>query len=146
MHFYNKIIKTLTICLYLFLLSVMCFSLVGFRDATSEEVKKNGVKCAFKARIIEKVTDPKGEGLVVIKKYDIEKNKANERGQGKKNEESKNNMERMYVLVTDDTELDCDFNELKVDMSVLIEGIRVLKKVDDQEIMVVWAKSIEPVE
>jgi hypothetical protein len=31
-------------------------------------------------------------------------------------------------------------------MSVVIEGIRVLQKVDDQEIIIVWAKSIEPVE
>lgn len=152
MYLYNIIYRTLRICFYCVLSLAVLFSIVGFRDSTSEEIKKDGVKCTFKARIIETVTDPKGRGLVVIKKYDIKKGSR----RGDKGEKTEGTAKRIYVLVTDKTEIgytadggkkiSINFNDLKIDMSVVIEGTSVLQKVDDQEIIIVWAKSIEPVE
>jgi hypothetical protein len=128
-------------------------SLVGFRNITNEIVQE-GVKCEFKARIIEKVTDERGQGLVVKKKPNIARRKGNARSE--KNEKSETSNERIYVLVTGETKIGYTidgfkrafmrFEDLEVEMSVMIAGIKVLKKVDDQEIILVLAKSIELVE
>jgi hypothetical protein len=100
MYLYNIICRTIRICLYCVLSLAVLFSLVGFRDSTSGEIKKDGVKCAFKARIIETVTDDKkGQGLVVIKQYDMAKNKVNARGD--RGEDTEGKTQRIYVLVTD---------------------------------------------
>jgi hypothetical protein len=152
---YNRIFRTMSIGLYCVLSLVVLLSLVGFRNAPMAELKKEGVTCAFKARIIETVTDPQGRGLVVTKNFDIERYRGHVRIK-KGTESEKNATKQIYVLVTDKTKIGytidgwekrfIDFDDLKIDMSVLIEGIRVLKKVDDQEIIVVLAETIEPVE
>jgi hypothetical protein len=133
--------------------TLMMMSLVGFRDITNEIVKE-GVKCEFKARIVEKVTDERGQGLVVEKKPNIARRKGNELGA--KNDKIETSNKMMYVLVTGETKIGYTidgfkeafmrFEDLEVEMSVMIKGIKVFKKVDDQEIIVVLAKSIEPVE
>lgn len=142
--------------LYCVLLLAVFFSLAGFRDAPMEEIKKEGITCAFKARIIEMVNDPKGRGLVVKKRFDIERHRGHVQVKKDAQDQDSSKNQMIYVLVTDKTDI-CytiegwkkrfiDFDDLKVDMSVVIEGLRILKKVDDCEIILVWAKSIEPVE
>jgi len=153
---YKKIFRTMRKGLYCVLSLAVLFSLVGFRDAPMDEIKKEGVTCAFKARIVETVTDPKGRGLVVTKSFDIERRKGHVRVKKDAQGEESSTKQMMYVLVTDKTEIGytidgwkkrfIDFDDLKVNMSVLIDGIRVLQKVDGHEIIVVWAKNIEPVE
>lgn len=153
---YNKIFRTIKRGLYCVLSLAVLFSLVGFRDAPMEEITKEGVTCAFKARIMETVTDPKGRGLVVEKRFDIERHEGHVRIKKDTQDEKSSTNQMMYVLVTDKTEIGytidgwkkrfMDFDDLKVDMSVVIEGLKILKKVDDHEIILVWAKSIEPVE
>ena len=145
--------KSIRIFLYLIPVTLMMISLVGFRDITNEIVKE-GVKCEFKARIVEIVTNERGQGLVVEKKPNIAKRKGNKLGG--KNDKIETSNKRMYVLVTGETTIGytidgfkkafMDFEDLEVEMSVMIEGIKVLKTVDDQEIILVLAKNIVPVE
>ena len=150
MHFYS-IKNNSTKVFFIMFFAVLMLSLVGFRDIAGE-IAKQGVKYKFKASIVEKVTGKEGQGLVVEKRPTVEETRAtarSEKGTGDKGD-------RIYVIVTGETKIGYTadgfrkkyirFDDLKIGMSVMIEGIKSVQKADGQDIVVVLAKDIEPVE
>jgi len=143
MHCYS-IKNNLTKVFFIMFFSVLMLSLVGFRDIAGE-IAKQGVKYKFQARIIEKVTGKEGQGLVVEKRATAR----SEKGTG-------DTGDRIYVIVTGETKIGYTvdglrkkyirFDDLKIGWSVMIEGLKSVQKADGQDIVVVLAKDIEPVE
>lgn len=115
--------------------AIVMISLCGFRDIISirKKIMQEGDQCNFEARIVETESHKGGNTLVVEKKpvkEAIDK--------------------RIYVLVTGDTTIgyqknSIKFKDLKVGMSIEIEGLKIVEKTSDQEMIVVYAKSITPI-
>jgi hypothetical protein len=104
-----------------------------------KNIRRYGTECTFRARILEKTDDK--NSLVV------QKTPANDVKE-----------KRIYVLITRDTKIgyrvygpnptwkDLSYNKLKEENHVLIEGLKLIEKQDNQDIMFVEAKRIEPSE
>lgn len=135
----NKYIKILVFIVFS---SIAVFSLLGASQDIQDllkDIRQHGTECTFRARILEK-TDNK-DGLVVQKTpaADIRE-------------------KRIYVFITKDTNIgyqvhgssptwkSLSYNELKEENHVLINGLKMIQKEDNQEIIYVEAKRIEPSE
>jgi hypothetical protein len=150
MHFYS-IKNIVTKIFFIMFFAMLMLSLVGFRDFAGE-ISKQGVKYKFQGRILEKVTSKEGQGLVVEKRPTVERTRATARSEEGKGDKGG----RIYVIVTGETKIGytvdgfrkkyIGFDDLKIGMSVMIEGIKSVQKADGQDIVVVLAKDIEPVE
>lgn len=122
----SKLIRSL---LCIVLTGVVLTSLMGFRD-----IKKEGVKCKFTARIVDIEKPPPDKKVLVVKQTPV-------------TQSSKN----IYVLVTDDTSLGFNkkrgmtFDDLNIEMCIEIEGFKIVEKKDGKDILVVQAKKIMPV-
>ena len=124
MHVYLKISKPVRICLLVCLSSILVVSIFGFKD-----IYKKEVAFKLKARIIEKPADQ--QGLVVKKIPAIETIE-----------------KRIFVLVTKHTIIrsegrKIDLDDLRVGMSIVIEGTKEIQRVNGRDIMIVQAHKIK---
>ena len=140
--FYWKPSKSMKISAYIVLSAVVLLSLMGASQNMQEllrNIRRYGTECTFRARILEKTDDK--NSLVV-----------------QKTPASDAREKRIYVLITRDTKIgyrvygpnpswrDISYNKLKEENHVLIEGLKLIEKQGDRDIMFVEAKRIEPSE
>lgn len=116
------------ICILFFLLT----SLTGFRD-----IKKEGVECRFQARIVDIEKPPPDQKVLVVKQILRTQAKAQEKQQ------------KIYVLVTGETIIGSGnsilkFEDLRLEMAIDIQGLKIIEKEDGEEDTVVLAKRIRP--
>ena len=125
----NKMIKILfAICIS----SFMVMSLVGFQD-----IKKEGVACTLRARIFDIEKPPPDQKVLVVKELLNRVSKAKEKQQ------------KIYVIVTSETIISSGdrilkFGDLRLEMAIEIEGLKVIDREDGQENTVILAKKIRP--
>ena len=124
MHVYLKISKLVRIYLLVCLSSILVVSIFGFKD-----IYKKEVAFKFRGRIIDKPVDQ--QGLVVKKIPAIETIE-----------------KRIFVLVTKHTTIrskgrNIGLDDLRVGMSLVIEGTKVLQTVNGRDIMIVQAYKIK---
>ena len=117
--------------LLLIILSLLVIFLFGFDDINQEE----GVAYTLKARVISVEPPPpdtKVINVLLVKKTPIAE--ASEKG--------------IYVLVTEDTIVSGGTEKIisLEETIILIKGIKRLEQEDDQEVIVVEADSIEPLD
>jgi len=132
MHIYLKSSKPMKILLFICLSSFVLASLVGFRD-----IKKEGVECKFRARIVDIEKPPPDQKVLVVKR--IRRSQA----------ATKAKQGKIYVLVTGDTligfaDSGMTFEDLYLGMGIEIQGFKVIEKQDEEEYTVVLAKRIKP--
>lgn len=133
MRLYLKNSKAIRI-LFILLVSFMVASLVGFRD-----IEKEGVACKFRARIVDIEKTPPDQKMLVVKEI--------RRTQAATKEK---HVKKIYVLVTSDTLIGFEgsimkFEDLRLDMGIEIQGLKVIEKQDEEENTVVLAKRIRPI-
>jgi hypothetical protein len=102
--------------------------LVGFQD-----IKKVGVACKFQARILDIEKPPPDQKVLVVKELPSTTAKA----------------QKIYVLVTSETIIGSGdgkmkFGDLRLEMAIEIEGLKVIDREDGREDTVVLAKKIRP--
>ena len=117
-----------SICISSFLLA----SLTGFRD-----IKKEGVECRFRARIVDIEKPPPDQKVLVVKQILRTQAKSQEKQQ------------KIYVLVTGETIIGSGnsilkFEDLRLEMAIEIQGLKIIEKEDGEEDTVVLAKRIRP--
>jgi hypothetical protein len=105
---------------------------VGFQD-----IKKEGVACKFEARIVDIEKPPPNQKVLVVKELSATTAKAKEKAQ------------KIYVLVTAETKIGSGdrimkFEDLRLEMAIEIQGLKIIEKEDGQENTVVLAKKIRP--
>jgi len=132
MRIYLKSSKLMRILLVICLSSFLLTSLAGFRD-----IKKEGVECKFKARIVDIEKPPPDQKVLVVKQIRRTQAAAQEK------------QRKIYVLVTSDTRIGFDgsnmkFEDLRLEMGIWIEGFKVIEKEDGEENTVVLAIRIRP--
>ena len=126
MYVYGTIRKLLKVAVLAVLIAVFTLSVLGFKDSS-----KKGIRCKFEARIIENVAERK---TLVVEKIPI------------KDPTEK----RIFVEITARTiigskERILDLDALRVGTCIAIKGIRRFEKVGDSRIMIVEARTIQPV-
>jgi hypothetical protein len=133
----NKYIKNSA---FIFCSSIVVLSLLGASQDIQnflKDIRQYGTECTFRARILEKTDDK--NGLVVQKAPATDVRE-----------------KRIYVLITRDTKIgyqvfypqstawhNITYDDLKEENHVLINGLKMIEKEDNQEIMYVEAKRIE---
>lgn len=130
MGLFLKSSKVIRILLFICISSFLLTSLTGLRD-----IKKEGVACKFEARIVDIEKPPPDQKVLVVTK--IRRTHAATKGK----------QEKLYVLVTSKTQIGFDgdtmkFEDLHLDMGIVIEGFRIVEKEDGKEVVVVQATRI----
>jgi len=128
MHRYRIKSKSMRISLFIALSSLMMISLCGFQD-----IKQEGTECKFEARIIDIEKPPANKRMLVVKETPVKL--ANK---------------DIYVFITDDTFIGfhnktMKFNDLTIGMCIEIQGIKIIEKENDREIVDVYAQRIRPI-
>lgn len=129
---YWKPSKAVKISVFIVLSSILMISLYGFRD-----IKREGVECKFQARIVDIEKPPPDKKVLVVKETPVTKAK------------SKGKQQKIYVIVTKETIIGFEsntmkFDDLRIEMSIWIEGFKIVEKEDGEEIVVIQAKRIRP--
>jgi len=132
MSLFLKSSKWIRILLFICISSFLLTSLAGFRD-----IKKEGVACKFEARIVDIEKPPPDQKVLVVKKI------------RRTHVAIKEKQAKIYVLVTSDTQIGFEgdtmkFEDLHLEMGILIEGFRIVEKEDGKEQVVVQATRIRP--
>lgn len=132
MNLFLKSSRSIRILLLLCIASFLLTFLVGFQD-----IKKEGVACKFEARIVDIEKPPPNQKVLVVKELSATTAKAKEKAQ------------KIYVLVTAETKIGSGdsimkFEDLRLEMAIEIQGLKIIEKEDGQENTVVLAKKIRP--
>lgn len=121
------------ICLFIVFSAILVISTGGFGDDRDKKgtIERGGVKCKFRAIILNIERHPDGYHILVVTKTPA-----------KKPEEKK-----IYVIVTEKTVIGhpvhaLSLREFKIDDSVLVTGYMVKEKEDGDEFLVVEAEQI----
>jgi hypothetical protein len=132
MGLYLKSSKSMKIMFFICISFFLLTSLTGFRD-----IKKEGVECRFRARIVDIEKPPPDQKVLVVKQILRTQTKAQEKQQ------------KIYVLVTGETIIGSGnsilkFEDLRLEMAIEIQGLKIIEKEDGEEDTVVLAKRIRP--
>ena len=132
MHLDLKDKKIMMIPLICCISAALLMSLVGFQD-----IKKVGVACKFQARILDIEKPPPDQKVLVVKELPNKVAKIKEKQQ------------KIYVIVTSETIISSGdrilkFSDLRLEMAIEIEGLKVIDREDGQENTVILAKKIRP--
>ncbi|MCJ7663970.1 MAG: hypothetical protein MUO24_06980 [Desulfobacterales bacterium] len=129
MSIYQKSSKVIRIVLLICIASFLLMSLTGFQD-----IKKEGVACTFQARIFDIEKPPPDQKVLVVKQIQSTQTKAKVKEQ------------KIYVLVTSETIIgsgdNMKFEDLRLEMAIEIQGLKITEKEDGKENIVVLANRI----